>query len=141
MHQHFFSIKNIVKQLFVAGLIALVSLPVFANKNKQPIEAVMQAQPELKVIKSDDTGTLLDVKFDTETPVKFDIVIRDEAGNLIYRKNYESSKFSKQFKLVNEPGLNSGNLSVAIYLAGGKQFNYSVYNTVEVVKEVQVAKL
>ena len=141
MNQHFFSIKNLVRQLFAVGLIALISLPVFATKNKQPIEAEKYGQPTLQIVQSDESSSLLNVQFDTEIPVKYDLIIRDEAGNQVYRKSYETSKISRQFKLVSEPDSNSSKLSVAIQMADGKQFNYAVSNTVNVVKAILVTKL
>jgi hypothetical protein len=141
MNQHFFSIKNVVKQLFIAGLIAFVSLPVFANKYKQRVEAENYPRPTIQVSKADESTTILMVQFDTNTPAKYDIIIRDEAGNLIYRKTYQTSTAARQFKLVEEPESSGSNLSVEIQLADGKQFNYLINNTIDVVKDTRVSRL
>ena len=141
MNQHFFSIKNVVKQLFIAGLIAFVSLPVFANKYKQRVEAANNARPTVQVSKADESTTILNVQFDTNTTLKYDIIIRDEAGNLIYRKTYQTSTAARQFKLVEEPESSDSNVSVAIQLADGKQFNYLINNTIDVVKDTRVSRL
>ncbi|CAN5799462.1 hypothetical protein BH10BAC3_BH10BAC3_17960 [soil metagenome] len=141
MNQHFFNIRNITKQLFLGGLIIFLALPVFTKNKQKNVEPVSTNQPALQVVTSDESSTLLSLQYETEVPVKFDVIIRDEAGNLLYRKSYESSRFLKQFKLVNETGGNNAPVSVAIQLAGGIQFNYTVNSMVAVVKEVHINKV
>jgi hypothetical protein len=141
MNQHFFNIRNIAKQLFLGGLIIFLALPVFAKNKQRIVEPISAGQPALQVVTSDESSMILSVQYETELPVKFDVIIKDEAGNTLYRKSYESSKFLKQFKLVNETGGNNAPVSVAIQLAGGMQFNYTVHNIVDVVKEVHINKV
>lgn len=141
MNQHFFNIRNIAKQLFLGGLIIFFALPVFAKNKQKSVEPANANQPALQIVTSDELSMVLSVQYDTEIPVKFDVIIKDEAGNLLYRKSYKSSKFLKQFKLVNETGGDNAPVSVAIQLEGGLQFNYTVNNIVDVVKEVHINKV
>ena len=141
MNQHFFNIKNIAKQFFLGGLIIFFTLPAFAKNKQKSVEPVSTTQPALQVVVSDESSMLLSVQYETEGPVRFEVIIRDEAGNLLFSKSYESSKFLKQFKLVNETGGNNVPVSVSIQLAGGIQFNYTVNSMVAVVKEVHINKV
>jgi len=140
MNQHFFKISNIAKSLFLSGLMVILSLSVFAKNKKQDLQAA-STQPNVQAIATSESSTLVSVQFDTENPVKFDVIIRDESGNLLYRKNYESSNFSKQFQLVNETGDNSTAVSFSIQVAGGQEFHFTVNSTVDVVKEIAISKL
>ena len=139
MNYHFFNIQHLVKQLSIAGLLIVLSVPVFANKYNEPSTAVIQPQPALQVLNSTEGSTLISVQFNTATPLKFEVVIRDENRELLYHKQYESANFSKQFQLK---GLDvaASELYITILLADGKEYNYTVSKKLELVTEITVIK-
>ncbi|MES2647726.1 MAG: hypothetical protein V4717_12665 [Bacteroidota bacterium] len=139
MNYHFFNIQHLVKQLSIAGFFIVLSVPVFAKTINQPLKAVTQAQPNLQVLNSNENSTLLSLQFNTEIPVKFEVVIRDENRDLLYRKQYETSNFSKQFQLK-DLDASASVLYLSVVLADGKEYNYTVSNTIETVREIAVIK-
>lgn len=133
-------LSRLIKGMILAGIMVSGTLPVLANKNKAASSAG-NAEPAVQYIRSDEAGTLLAVQFGNEHQSKFSVILRDEAGNTLYRKNYEAGIFSKTFKLVNESGENEGNVSVIISVDGGSEYVYTVNTSVNVTRDVQVNKI
>lgn len=140
MKQQFFRLNNIVKAFFISGLLLQATIPVFAKENKKEVAAAITTQPNVQYLGSDNTSSRFAVQFNTSTPVTFDVIIKDASGYELYRNKFEASKFNKVFQLVNENGDNA-DLSFFIHVAGGKDYEFTVNNTVDYVKEIQISKI
>jgi hypothetical protein len=116
---------------------AATTQPVLANKKVSPNTPA----PVVEFISSGDTGTILSVQFKNELKQKFTLMIRDEAGNSIYRKEFDSVNFAKTFQLVNDNNDNNSDLTMVIITDDGSDFSFNINTSFEVVKKVEVSKL
>lgn len=130
-------LSSLVKAIVLAGIIITNTQPVLANKT-----AISNTPaPVVEFISSGDTGTILSVQYKNELKQKFTLLIRDEAGNTVYRKEYNAENFAKTFQLVNENSENNPNLTMIIEVDGGSDFRFNINTSFEEVKKVEVSKL
>ena len=67
--------------------------------------------------------------------------VRDEAGNTVYRKEYDAENFAKTFQLVNENSENNFPLTMMIDVDGGSDYRFTINTSFEEVKKVEISKL
>lgn len=139
MNTNNLKLNRLAKGVVLAGVLVSSTLTVSANKNKSEASS-FAIPPAVKSISSTDGVTTLQVQLENEKKSAFTVVIRDEEGYPLYRKAFNDASFSKTFKVLND-GADAENLTVIISVDGGKSYVYNVYNTVAVVKSIQVTKL
>ena len=78
-----------------------------------------------------------------EVPVKFVLNITDAEGNRVFSQQYDTTSFSKVFKLVADSNsTNPLGLSFEIVvLSTGEKHSFEVNTATETVNEVQVTKI
>jgi hypothetical protein len=131
------SLSSLVKAIVLAGIIITTTLPAMANK-----KAISNTPaPVVEYISSDETGTILSVEYKNELKQKFTILIRDEAGNTVYRKEYDGENFSKTFQLVSDNGENNTNLTMMVMVNGGNNYSFNINTSFDVITKVEVTKL
>jgi hypothetical protein len=133
-------LNRLVKALVLAGVLVSSTLSVSANNNNKLEAAVAAIQPSVQHISADDAATTLLVQFENKNRATFTIIIRDEAGNTLYRNDFNDAAFSKTFRVLNDASGIAQNLFVTVSPQTGKDIVYSVNNTVAMVKSVQVIK-
>jgi hypothetical protein len=136
------NLKNLVIALAAITASAGISNAALANKNKsQNVKQLLQ--PTVKFLGTENNSALFSIEASNEAPVKFLLNITDAEGNRVFSQNYETSNFSKVFKLVADS--NSSNplgLSFEIVvLSTGERHSFEVNTTTEIVNEVQVTKI
>lgn len=143
MKKHSFKIRSIAVGLLASLLTLTISVPALANRKVQADSASQAIQPSVTFLRSEDNSSLFTVSLENETPVKFELVIKDAVGEEIFKETYETSKFSKVFKVVNESVISDPlGLSFQIrVLPNGVKHNFEVSTTIEHVKEIEITKL
>jgi hypothetical protein len=136
------NLKNLVIALATITAAAGISNAALPNKNKtQNVKQLLQ--PTVKFLGTENNSALFSIEASNEAPVKFLLNITDAEGNRVFSQNYETSNFSKVFKLVADS--NSSNplgLSFEIVvLSTGERHSFEVNTTTEIVNEVQVTKI
>ena len=143
MNKHSYKIRTILVGLLATVVTIGISVPATAN-NKTKIEnAVKSIQPTVTFLGTENNQSLFSVALDNEEPVKFELSIKDAAGETIYKQAYEASKFVKVFKMVNE-GTTENPVGLSFHIQfkpSGVQNNFEVSSTTEVVNEVAITKL
>ena len=135
MIKQYLSLNSLAKGIVMAGIMFITTSPILANKSNTFSKT---SAPEIEVLSTGDTGTFLSVKFDNDNKVNFTVIIKDEAGNSIYRKTFEN--FSKTFQLVNDNTDNAGKLTLTIAVEGGTSYSYNVNTSFEVSKKIEIVK-
>jgi hypothetical protein len=136
------TLKSLIIALAAITASAGISNTAIANKTKsQNVRQLLQ--PSVKFLGTENNTALFSVEASNETPVKFTLNITDAEGNRVFSQNYDTSNFSKVFKLVADS--NSSNplgLSFEIVvLSTGERHSFEVNTTTEIVNEVQVTKI
>ena len=137
MIKKYLNIKRLAKGIVLAGIIFLTTTPLFANKFST---ASKTSAPAVQLISSGEQGTMLSVQFNNDSLVNFTVIIKDEAGNLLYRKGFETENFSKTFQLVNESLDYVGKLTLTVAVEGGSNYSYDVNTNYEVTRKIEIIK-
>lgn len=137
MIKHNLRLNSLVKAIVLAGIILTTTQPVLANKKAIP----NTPSPAVEFVSSGETGTVITVQYNNEQKQKFTLLIRDEAGNTVYRKEYDTENFAKTFQLVNESDEANSKFSLVIVNNDGTDFNFDINTSFSLVKKVEVNKL
>jgi hypothetical protein len=142
MKTNILNLKNLVIALAAITASAGISNTAMANKTKSH-NVKQLLQPTVKFLGTESNTALFSIEATNEIPVKFTLNITDAEGNRVFSENYETSNFSKVFKLVADS--NSSNplgLSFEIVvLSTGERHSFEVNTSTEIVNEVQVTKI
>ena len=140
MKQYFFKIRTVIFSLVITGAMATVAvLPVLANK--EVTQPALNNQPAVEFVGTDVSSSTFHVTFNAEKQVKFELNVRDEDGDVLFRNTYETEKFSKYIKLMNDGGETGSKLYFTIrVLPNGKVHTFDVSSNVKLVNDVIVTK-
>ena len=91
------------KAMLVAALVSAVSLtamaaPATASKNGKT------TQNNIQYVGTTDAGIVFNVKYDNADSAKFDLIIKNQYGDVVYQQAYDDLNFDKKVVLVKEPG-------------------------------------
>ena len=138
-----FKIRTILVGLLATVVTIGIAVPAVANKKSQAAISQTNSQATVTYLGSENNASLFSVALNNSAPVKFTVIIRDAAGDIIYNQTFESSQFAKTFKLVNEGAYaDPAGLSFHIQVkSSGEQHNFEVSTETEEVKEVEIVKL
>jgi len=143
MKKHFFKIRSIAVGLLATFVTLTISVPALANRKIQADSIAQAIQPSVTFLRSEDNSPLFTISLENETPVKFELIIKDATGEEIFKEIYETAKFLKVFKLVDE-NVTGDPLGLSFQvqvLPNGVKHNFEVSGTTEYVKEVEITKL
>lgn len=140
MKKHFFKLRNITAILTLTGFMLTTANTSFANKNVLEILSSEPVQSSVKYISSDENSSAYQVKFDAAAPVKFQLVIKDKVGMVLFSQLFEAASFSKTFKVMEDERNNSGLTFSITTLPDGKVSNFKVSSEEKTVTEVTVNK-
>ncbi len=98
-------VLNFRKAMLVAALVSAVSFSAMAapatNKNDKSDKT---AQNNIQYVGSTDNGLVFNVKYDNIDFAKFDLIIKNEYGEVVYQQTFNDRNFDKKVMLVKEPG-------------------------------------
>ncbi|MES2647724.1 MAG: hypothetical protein V4717_12655 [Bacteroidota bacterium] len=143
MKKRSYKIRTILVGL-VATIVSIgITVPAFANQKNKNAASLSTIQPAVTFLGSENNNALFSVALVNEAPVKFELLIEDASGEVIFKQDYEASKFSKVFKLVNEDlGGSPSGLSFKILVKPtGVIHNFEVNSTFQTINEVAITKL
>ena len=141
MKHTFLSIRNIFAAITLSAAFVAISVPASAKEKKASI-SFSTAQPTIKYIGSDKSSSLFLIEMNTNETVYFHLVVRDADGTELYRQAYESTKFQKYFKLVNEGDAKALNIQFSLEpLVGGEKVSYSATSSSPLNEEVVISKI
>ncbi len=91
------------KAMLVAGFVSVVSLsaiaaPAATDKNART------AQSDIQYVGTTKDGIVFNVKFENADSSKFDLIIKNEYGDVVYQQQYSDKSFDKKVVLIKEPG-------------------------------------
>ena len=124
---------------FAAAMCAY-SAPAFANKKQDAVNAPVASVPDVAFVGNDANGSTFQVSFKNGGKVKFELMVRDVNGDVLYRNDLETENSASYFKLLNqEYGSDRHELSIRV-LPEGKVHTFEVSSNVKTVKNVIVVK-
>ena len=98
-------VLNFRKAMLVAALVSVTSLSAMAapatSRNDKSDKA---AQSDIQYVGTTDAGVVFNVKYDNADSVKFDLVIKNGYGDVVYQQAYSDVNFDRKVVLVKEPG-------------------------------------
>ena len=93
------------KAMLVAVLAGFASLSTMAapatSKNGKNDKTI---QSNIQYVGTTDEGIVFNVKYDNADSARFDLIIRNEFGDIVYQQSYNDKNFDKKVVLVKEPG-------------------------------------
>lgn len=93
------------KAMLVAVLVSTAFVSAIAapatNKNGKNDKT---AQNNIQYVGTTEDGIVFNVKYDNAEAAKFDLVIRNEYGDVVYQQSFNDKNFDKKVVLVKEPG-------------------------------------
>ena len=98
-------VLNFRKAMLVAALVSAVSFSAMAapatSKNDKSDKT---AQNNIQYVGSTDNGIVFNVKYDNTDFAKFDLIIKNEYGEVVYQQTFNDRNFDRRVMLVKEPG-------------------------------------
>lgn len=96
---------NFRKAMLVATLVSAVSFSAMAapatSKNGKNDKS---AQNHIQYVGTTNNGIVFNVKYDNADAANFDLVIKNEYGDIVYQQTFSDKNFDKKVVLVKEPG-------------------------------------
>lgn len=86
--------------IILAGLVGSLSLSSLAATNKHQKETSSAVQ----YVGTTEKGIVFNVKFDNADASKFDLIIKNEYGDVVYQQEFSDKNFDKKVLLMKEPG-------------------------------------
>ena len=141
MKHTFLNVRNIFAAITLSAAFAAISIPASAKEKKAPI-AFSTVQPSIKYIGSDKSSSLFLIEMTTVEPVFFYLVVRDADGTELYRQAYESAKFQKYFKLVNEGDSKAINVQFSLEpVVGDDKVTFKATSSSPLNEDVVISKI
>jgi hypothetical protein len=141
MKHTFLSARNIFVAITLSAAFVAISVPASAKEKKAPI-SFSAAQPSIKYIGSDKSSSLFLIEMNTNEPVLFQLVVKDADGTELYRQAYETTRFQKYFKLVNEGDAKAMNIQFSLEpIVGGEKITYTAISSSPLNEDVVISKI
>jgi len=135
------NIRNIFAAITLSAAFVAISVPASAKEKKAPI-SFSTVQPTIKYIGSDKSSSLFLIEMNTDEPVYFHLVVKDADGTELYRQAFESTKFQKYFKLVNEGEGKAINVQFSLEpLVGADKVSFSATSSSPLNEDVVISRI
>ncbi len=141
------SVNNIVKSVFLSGILSVVILlsaqdKALANAGKRSDSAINVTKAEnvsVKYVGSSEDGVFFNIKYRNDKGETFTIVITDENGETLYEDSFNEKSFDKKFLLPDDSEASYLTISLK---SGRENFtqSYNVSISTNSVKDVVVSK-
>ena len=136
-----FVVRKSVAVLLVSGFLVMASVPALARTKKQTATPALSVQPSVEFINSDNGSSTFNIFFESPKAVKFELVIRDNNGDVLYSNEFEAAKFNKFVKFVHSEGEDVlASFTIRETVTGAEQ-TFEAGSTTKLVKNVTVIKL
>ncbi len=133
------SAKAIAIAVTAAMLIAGNPSGSYANNMKgNEFTYVSDDQVSVKYIGTRDNDLLFHVQFDNPTGQKFAVIVKDDAGFVIYEEKFSDTKFSKNFRLPKQEGVMH---TTFVVRTGKKDVESSFVVNTTLTENIEVTKL
>ena len=96
--------KNILKAISAAALMIIISNPIasLANGGKNEKAKLTDEQVTVQYVGNSEDHVVFHVDFENPTGEKFWLIIRNDGGDVVYRKQFTGTHFSKNVYFENE---------------------------------------
>jgi len=96
--------KNILKAISAAALVFIISNPIAsrANGGKNDKARLTDEQVTVQYVGINEDHVVFHVDFENPTGEKFWLIIRNDNGDVVYRKQFDGNHFSKNVYFENE---------------------------------------
>jgi hypothetical protein len=96
--------KNILKAVSTAALVFIISNPLvsLANGGKNEKAKLTDDQVTVQYVGVNEDHVVFHVDFENPTGEKFWLIIRNDIGDVVYRKQFSGNHFSKNVYFENE---------------------------------------
>lgn len=96
--------KNILKAISAAALMIIISNPIasLANGGKNEKAKLTDEQVTVQYVGVSEDHVVFHVDFENPTGEKFWLIIRNDGGDVVYRKQFTGTHFSKNVYFENE---------------------------------------
>jgi len=96
--------KNILKAISAAALMIIISNPIasLANGGKNEKAKLNDEQVTVQYVGVSEDHVVFHVDFENPTGEKFWLIIRNDGGDVVYRKQFTGTHFSKNVYFENE---------------------------------------
>lgn len=91
------------KVMMVAGFVSVLSFSAMAAPAATD-KTAKTAQSEIEYVGTTKDGIVFNVKFENADSSKFDLIIKNEYGDVVYQQQYNNKNFDKKVILLKEPG-------------------------------------
>ena len=98
--------KSVVKAIAVAAtaLVVLVSNPTVTKANGGGTKSINDEQVSVKYVGADDNHVVFQVQFDNPTGEKFQLIIKNDNGDVVYHQTFTQAHFAKNVYFENTDG-------------------------------------
>ena len=86
--------------IILAGLVGTLSFSGMAASTKKEKDAASAVQ----YVGTTDKGIVFNVKYDNNDASKFDLIIKNEYGDIVYQQQFNDKNFDKKVLLTKEAG-------------------------------------
>jgi hypothetical protein len=96
--------NRVVKAISAAALVLIISNPIasLANGGKNEKARLTDEQVTIQYVGVNDDHVVFHVDFTNPSGEKFWLIIRNDAGDIVYRKQFSDAHFSKNIYFENE---------------------------------------
>ncbi|MBN8855114.1 MAG: hypothetical protein BGO55_25100 [Sphingobacteriales bacterium 50-39] len=96
--------KNILKAISAAALLLIINNPIasLANGGKNEKAKLTDEQVTVQYVGVSEDHVVFHVDFENPTGEKFWLIIRNDNGDVVYRKQFTATHFSKNVYFENE---------------------------------------
>jgi len=129
-----FGFKRVI---VLSGLVGVLTLSSFKPANNENTNNTNSTQSAIKYVGTNDAGIIFNVKYENADSSKFDLVIRNQYGDVVFQQQYSETNFDKKIVLVKEPG----DAVLTFMIKSPKesyQQTYQINTTTRVVEDVVV---
>lgn len=139
MKKHFLNLRNIVSVLAITAL-TFTATASFATRHYFEIKVDTKVDPSVTYVSSNDYSSTFLVNVNADDVFKFQLLVKDKAGVVLFSRNFNTAKLSKTFTISNEE-LGAGPVTFTIKnLETGDNTSFKVNSEVKVNNEVHVTK-
>src|SRR4051794_26276783 len=132
-------VLNFRKAMLVAALASAVSFSAMAapatSKNGKSDKS---AQNYIQYVGTTDENIVFNVKYDNADAAKFDLIIKNENGDIVYQQTFNDKNFDKKVMLVKEPG--DARLTFIIKGADTYKQSFDISTVTRTVEDIVVKK-
>ena len=98
--------KSVVKAIAVAAtaIVVLVSNPTVTKANGGGTKSINDEQVSVKYVGADDNHVVFQVQFDNPTGEKFQLIIKNDNGDVVYHQAFTQAHFAKNVYFENTDG-------------------------------------